>query len=213
MLPTYDVDPAVDVDERQLDVLTPYEVVHGFAAIAGYHPLIEINWDEARECVEAEERWFERASKAADAAEFDEILGTAPEIEADGDGDWLFRWNEVGAAGLVLALSAAGYATCTSCRGHVGLTHERAPQVGLSTEPERLRLSVDHARRADCGVETSGGLVWVYGRSVADLHALARLILDERVVFDALPDPPWRARALKALEQGEDFESDDSEIA
>lgn len=80
-------------------------------------------------------------------------------------------------------------------------------------EPERLRLLVEYAKRAGCGMETGeDGLVSVYARSVADLHALAQFMLDDRVVFDAVPPAPWRARAMVALEYGEDFEWDDSEM-
>jgi hypothetical protein len=87
-------------------------------------------------------------------AEFDEILGAAPE-EARDDIDRLFGCNDVGVTGLVFVLSAAGYATCYSCRGHADLACERVPQV---------------------------------------------------------PPAPWGARAMVALEYGEDFECDDSEI-
>ncbi len=213
VLPTHGVEPVIDVDEADLKVLTSHQGVDGFAAIQGYEPLIDISWDEARECVEAESRWIQMASAAVDASEFDEILGSAPLEEAGEDFDYLFRCNEVGAAGLVLVLSAAGYATCTSCRGHVGLSHGRVPQVGLGTEPERLQLLVGYAGRVGCGVQIDGdGIVWVYGRSVADLHSLAKLMLNDRAVFDALAPAPWRARALEALDYGEEFEWDDDEM-
>lgn len=212
VLPAFGVEPVIDVDEDELRRLTPYGVVTGFAAIRDCYPLLDIGWEEARECVEAEARWIEHASASEDPAGFDEVLADATEAEAGDDVDWLFRDAEVGAAGLVLALSAAGYATCTCCRGHVGLPHETAPQVGLDTEANRLRLLATYAARAGCGVRTSDGLVWVYGRSVSDLHRLAVAILADSAEFDALGPAPWRQRALEAFEWGEDFEWDESEI-
>jgi hypothetical protein len=81
VLPTYSVEPVIDVDDADLKVLTPYQVVNGFAVVRDYEPLIDIRWDEARECVEAEGRWLRRAMAAEDAAEFDEILGNAPRAQ------------------------------------------------------------------------------------------------------------------------------------
>lgn len=213
MIPVYEVVPEIDVDGTTLKRLTVYGVVYGFSVVRDYEPMIDIGWAEARECVKAETRWLQRASAAQDAGTFDKILAAVPDEEARDDVDWLFRGNDVGVAGLVFVLSAAGYATCYSCRGHVGLEGTRVPQVRLGTEPERLRLLVGHVRQAGCGLAVDGdGLVTIYARSVTEPHALARHMLDDRLVFEALAPPPWRARAMEALEMGDEFEWNDSEI-
>lgn len=213
VIPAKDIDVDIRVDESRLKTLTPIGVVEGFDWVDGYQSLIGITWDEAQQYVDAEARWLERAAAAQNAGEFDEILESAPEEEAPDDFDWLFHYIDVGVAGLVHVLSAAGYATCYSCRGHARHVSEPiAPQVRLGTEAERLRKLVSYADRAGCGLDLDGaGLINVYARSVSELHALARLMLGDRAVFDALQPAPWRARAMKALEHGEDFEWDDDE--
>jgi hypothetical protein len=185
---------------------TPYTVVDGFTDVHECQPLIDITWDEALSCIAAESRWIERASEAADSARFDKILEGAPDVESGDDGDWLFRSVEVGAAGLVFALSAAGFATCTSCRGHAGLHGQRRPLVGFNTDPHRLRTLAKCGARAGCGLKVRDRLALAVGRSVADLHSMAQGVFGERAIFDALPPPPWQSRALEALEDDDEIE-------
>ena len=118
MIPKCDVTPIIDVDYARLKIPTAYQVVNGFAAVQDYQPLVDMEWDGARECVEAEARWVSRAARAPTAEEFDRILSGAAEEESPDDFDWLFRGLNVGVAGLTLVLSAASYATCFSCRTH-----------------------------------------------------------------------------------------------
>jgi hypothetical protein len=124
VIPECDVTPTIDVDYASLKV-DRYQVVEGFAVVRDYQPLIDVGWDDAGECVEAEARWLDRAAKAPTAEEFDQILASAAQEEAPDDFDWLFHGLDVGVAGLTLVLSAACYATCFSCRTHPS----RAPSV------------------------------------------------------------------------------------
>jgi hypothetical protein len=71
------VTPAVDIDYAALRVPTAYEVVNGFAGNREYEPLIDVGWEEARECVEAEALWLDRAALASTAEEFDSTLESA----------------------------------------------------------------------------------------------------------------------------------------
>jgi hypothetical protein len=213
MIPNFDVATSLETDGTALRALRAYEVVHGFSAVRDYRPLIDIEWTDVEGCVEAEDRWMELASAAEDPARFDEILAEAPDVEADGDFDWLFRYTDVGVAGLVFALSAAGYATCYSCRGHAGIAGTQVPQVRLGTEPDRLRLLAEYAAKTGCGaLVDSDGLVTVFAPSARELHLLAGLILSERATFEALDSPPWQQMALDALEAGDEFEWDESEV-
>ncbi|MCV7067495.1 hypothetical protein H7H51_20645 [Mycolicibacterium farcinogenes] len=216
VIPTYNVVPEIEIDDRVLLRLNARAVIDGFSIVRDYSPLIDITWDEAEDCVAAEDRWLERAAGAPGPKQFDEILYAAPDEEAHDDFDWLFRSNDVGVAGLVLALSAAGYATYYSCRGHAGIVGTRLPQVRFGTEPDRLRQLAPYVSRAGCGaVVDTDGLVTVYAQSVTEMHRLARLVVDDQAVFAALNPPPWLAEgleALKALEVDDEFDWGDTVI-
>lgn len=212
VIPTYDTTPGIRVQPSALRRLTPRDVVEGFSIVRDYEPMIDVGWDEAEECLLAEAKWLKRAAACRDAVEFDEVLSAAPEEEAGDDFDWLFRGVDVGVAGLVLVLTAAGYATCYSCRGHAGLMTERVPQVRVGTEPERLELLIGYAERASCGLDMdTDGLVTAYGSSVIDLHRFAQLVYDDRGLFTSMTDPPWREEAMEALDRGDDFVFDDED--
>ncbi|MBC6451304.1 hypothetical protein [Actinokineospora xionganensis] len=210
MIPTYDVVPRIQVLPAALTRMTPRRVVEGFSLVRDYEPQFDITWEEAVECLDAEAKWLERAATTQDAKEFDELLYSASEQEAGDDFDYLFRGMDVGVAGLVFVLSAAGYATCYSCRGHAGIMTERAPQVRLATEPDRLQLLVGYAEHAECGLETDDeGLVTAYAPTVMGLHKLARLMADDRAVFETMENPSWLAQALELQDRQEDVEPDD----
>jgi hypothetical protein len=215
VIPRVDVIPTIDVDYAGLKVLTAYQVVNGFAVVRDYRPLIDVGWDDARECVEAEARWLDRAAKAATAEEFDRILAGAAEEEAPDDFDWLFRGLDVGVAGLTLALSAACYATCLSCRTHPSKAGDHMPQVIMAADPQRVRVLAEYAAHTHCGVESmEGGLVCVYAASVEHLHALAQAMLGARAELEELPQPAWRLRVQEYLsgEDPDEFEWADDEI-
>ena len=215
MIPRCDVTPAIDIDYASLRVLTAYQVVEGFAVVRDYQPLIGVGWDDARECVEAEARWLDRAAKAPTAEEFDQILAGAAEEEAPDDFDWLFRGLDVGVAGLTLVLSAACYATCCSCRTHPSIVGDHMPQVIMAAEPQRVRVLAGCAGHAGCGVDSmQDGLVCVYAASVEHLHALAEAMLASRAELEELPQPPWLPRVREYLsgEDGDEFAWADDEM-
>jgi hypothetical protein len=214
VIPHYDVTPTIDVDYARLRIPTAYKVVNGFAVVRDYEPLIDVEWDDARQCVEAEVRWLARAVQASSATEFDRILASAAEEESPDDFDWLFRYLDVGVAGLTLVLSAAHYATCYSCRVHPGIKGDHVPQVIMAAEPQRIHLLAGHAARAYCGVESmEDGLVCVYAASVEHIHALAEMMLAARGELVGLPQPSWRPRVQEYLdcEDPEEFEWSDDE--
>lgn len=201
VIPTCDVTPAIDVDYASLRVPTAYQVVNGFAVVRDYQPLIDVEWDDARECVEAEARWLDRAAKASTAAEFDRILSSAAAEEAPDDFDWLFRGLDVGVAGLTLVLSAAYYATCFSCRTHPSMAGDHTPLVIMAAEPQRVRVLAGYAARAGCAA------------SVEHHHALAQAMLAARAELEELPQPSWRPRVQEYLsdEDSDEFEWTDDE--
>ncbi|MEV0269784.1 hypothetical protein AB0H43_13480 [Hamadaea sp. NPDC050747] len=212
MIPHYEVETTIEVGSPPKR-LSPETVVHGFEAIRDYEPLLDLSWAEVDECLRAEEAWLEYAASADNEASFDEILSSAHgrglphEISEDPeepDFDELFRYLDIGVAGLVYALSAAGYATCSSCRGHPGIS--RPPQVGFGTEPERLSHLIPYVERSGCGMEVSGGVAWIYSNSVTALHALAQMLFDHRAHFESMARPPWLDAALALLERDDSDE-------
>lgn len=201
MIPKYSISPRIRLRDRPLRTLSVKDVVGGFSLVRDYMPVINISWEEVLECLEAESRWLNRAANSVDAKQFDAVLYEAVEQEVGDDFDYLFRGMDVGVAGLVFALAAAGYATCYSCRGHGGIATERVPQVRLATEPDRLKVLTVYAERAGCGLETDDdGLVTAYASSVPDLHRMAKLMTEDRTVFESLSQPPWKAQALEAMD-------------
>lgn len=215
MIPKCDVTPTIDVNYARLKVPTAYQVINGFTAVRDYQPLIDVEWDDARECMEAEARWLSRAARAPAAEEFDRILSGAAEEESPADFDWLFRGLDVGVAGLTLVLSAAYYATCFSCRTHPGIVGDHMPQVLMAAEPQRVRVLTGYAARLGCGVASvdDWGLVCVYAASVDQLHVLAQAMLTARTELEELPQPSWRPRVQEylACEDSDEFEWTDDE--
>jgi hypothetical protein len=214
VVPQYDVTPTIEVDYARLKIPTAYKVVNGFAVVRDYEPLIDVEWDDARQCVEAEARWLARAARASTASEFDQILASAAEEESPDDFDWLFRYLDVGVAGLTLVLSAAHHTTCYSCRPHAAIKGERVPQVIMAAEPQRVHVLAEHAARAGCGVESmEDGLVCVYAASVDHIHALADMMLAARGELVELPQPSWRPRVQEYLdcEDPDEFQWSDDE--
>jgi hypothetical protein len=213
VIPRFKVDPVIDVDTQNLRALTAYEVVEGFSVVHDYQPLIQLTWDDAEVCLAAEKDCLERASLADSPADFDRILDSASEEESSDDFDWTFNYMDIGVAGLVHTLSAAGCVTCYSCRQHSRVIHQCAPQVRFATDAERFRILAPLAGVSSCGLaEGDNGLVTAYAASVSEINHFARLIVGQRSEFDALPLPPWMQRAVEALEYQGDFPWAENEI-
>lgn len=215
MVPEYEVTTTIEVDYASLRVPPPYGVINGFGMNRGYEALVDVTWDEAQECIEAEARWLGQAAKCGSAVEFDSVLGDAPETEAAGDFDYLFRYLDVGVAGLTLVLAAADYATFYSCRGHADIAIDRAPQVGFAAEEARVRLVATLAEQAGCGVHSDeSGYVWIYASDVTRMHELAKIGRSPGSGLHGLPPAPWRARVNEVLAHGDfdTFEWNDEEI-
>jgi hypothetical protein len=90
----------------------------------------------------------------------------------------VLQGNDVGVAGLSLALSAARTATFYSCSAGTDNHHADYPMVGVIPDAERGALIVELAKLADCGVGQRWGRWYLYGRSVTALHALGLAICE-----------------------------------
>lgn len=157
-----------------------------------YDPgVLDRDWTDAADALAIEQRLVEAASIAGSAEEFDELL----DDDLEDDELMLLGGLDIGVAGTVVALAAAGCAPSTSCRGH----HVSRP--GSSVVPEVV-FWCDHSRaalvraaavKAGCsfGVDDEGRAS-VWAPSVLELMTLARLIVRSREDLEALPPPPWR---------------------
>lgn len=126
-------------------------------------------------------------------AEEAQLLGEIEAIGADGDqlDELLERLYEdasdlssfdVGTAGTIFALSAAGAAPISSCNG--GLLGQephasQVPHVLFSVIPERLGPILAAAKIVDVGLLNNAGNVEVFSSSIPKLHAFAQQLLHE----------------------------------
>jgi hypothetical protein len=158
-----------------------------------YDPgILDAGWDDVIEAITVEAGLIAAADAGSStAAEFDALLDRDLE-------DWqelVLGTLDVGIAGAVLALSAAGCATSSSCRAnHVGRSSDFVvPEVVFWTTPERAHLVRAVASDAGCafGVDEDGRAS-VWAPSLAEMMTLARELLARRATFDGLPVPPYR---------------------
>jgi len=146
------------------------------------------DWAVAEATVAHEAELVRQADHASSSdAEFEDALA---EFEGEHfDADW--SGLDLGVAGLVLALNAAGFATASSCRQHVGgQPFGDGPFVFLTGDVARIGLLVPLAVASGVGLEPGppGEGFTVYAATIAELMTLAALILTEREEFQALPE-------------------------
>lgn len=208
MIPDFEVEIAHNYELAGLEGdLTAEEVAHGFTEHHGYHCLGLPSWAEAEECLEREGEVLERAASSDAPDGVEELLDETRETDDLGYFDLMsvLHGNDVGVAGLSLALSAARTATFYSCSGDLGHRHHADhPMVGVAPDPERGALIIELAKLAGCGVTQHWGRWYLYSRSVNDLHALGRAIVERREAFDALPPPAWVEGLAGELEHVDD---------
>ncbi|MGW6130224.1 hypothetical protein ACWFNE_09375 [Cellulomonas sp. NPDC055163] len=193
MIPQFGRLPSDEVDFDQLAQLTGEELDSGsFTGNAQYGYPLPVEWEDAAELLRWEEAALARLDEAAgDGAQYEQLA-----VDLEGGDDYLpsdvVGPIDVGAAGLVAALRSAGFFTYNSCRGHVDSHgNEGLPFVGVVSDAAHARALKPLVRQADVGWGLSPeGLLQVFAPSVTELHALARLIHDERPTFDALPWTP-----------------------
>lgn len=147
--------------------------------------VLDASWSEATEALEIERDRLAVAARADNPDEFEDRL----------DGD-LEDWEQLGTYGLdlgvaaaVLALSASGCVTSTSCRGHAGRSgpDRDYPKVRFFSDRERGDLVSRAAASAGCGfgVDDEGvGMIWA--PSVAEMMDFAAELSSRRSAFDAL---------------------------
>jgi hypothetical protein len=159
--------------------------------------LIQTDLEEAEAVMEAEGIAIGFIdAHAATAVEFDELADQVefefPDLPSD-DAPAFMRdaaWNgvnglELGVAGLTYALNAVGIVTAASCRSHAAAHRRWAeyPVVMFAANEYQLRRLQPLVQSSGCGFELDEDnrpeLVSVYGPSVVEMMALARLVLDQ----------------------------------
>jgi len=106
---------------------------------------------------------------------------------------------EVGVAGLSYVLASIGCLTAASCRSHVDpRSWADCPVVFFAAPPWRVELLAPLVVRARCGLGSDRSLLTLYGRSVAELHTLAGILMRERTQFRVMPDK-WRTKSHRRV--------------
>jgi hypothetical protein len=143
-----------------------------------YRDIRFVTWDEVEMGLDREARLFARFAAADDIdAEAEAYVDEIEEAELPEEDLWGL---DVGVIGAVLALSALGAVTVTSCNaGGFGGRHTEAfPLVGFYL-PRALATEVMAiATAADVGLDQPhGGLARLYGRTDFDLHRFGQVAL------------------------------------
>jgi hypothetical protein len=205
-IPALIEDPLPECDMPRSEEITE----EGFGGFRDTHLIGRVLLSDAKAVVDQEATVLEELDRVAHSPEEFEALARAVE---DGDrgslGDGLrdrFMEStlvdlaapeddfdqlgslEVGVAGLVQALSAMRCLTAASCRSHVDpLSWSDCPVVFFAAPTWRVEVLAGLVRTTGCGLAADRGLIKIYGSSIRQTHALARLILDERVRFRRRP--------------------------
>ncbi|GAA4993644.1 hypothetical protein [Streptomyces siamensis] len=206
MIPEFDVDISLDHDMETLRTgLSAEDVARGFTDHHEYECLGLPSWEEAAECLKEEATFLERADKSEAPDGVEAILHELQDADDVGYAElmaYTFCWNDVGVAGLSLALSAARIATFYSCSSGLGVSHHADyPTVGAVPDPERASLLARLAEQNGCGVDQVYGRWYIYARSIKDMHGLGKAVLAARDTFDALPRPSWTDGLAELLEE------------
>lgn len=172
---------------RQLDVERLAEITDeeadageddGLEGNQQYRDIRSIGWDFVAEALTREKALFERFAAAEDVDE--EAERYAEEIEMAVFPEEDFWGLDIGVIGAVMALSALGAVTVSSCNaGGFGGHHvERFPLVAMFLPRTIADEVLKIAEAADVGLDmTDGGLVRLYGRTDFDLHRFGEAAL------------------------------------
>ncbi|MHB9853644.1 hypothetical protein ACSYGO_30975 [Streptomyces krungchingensis] len=206
MIPEFDVDIRRDYDLETLRTgLSVEDVARGFTDHHGYECLGLPRWEEASVCLTEEAALLERAGRSDVPDGVPAILDELQDADDVGYAElmaYTFHWNDVGVAGLSLALSAARIATFYSCSSGLDKRHHAEyPTVGAVPDHERAGLLARLIEENGCGVDQKFGRWYIYGNSIKDMHGLGRAVLAARDAFDALPQPPWTEGLAELLEE------------
>ncbi|AYV28984.1 hypothetical protein EES41_19935 [Streptomyces sp. ADI95-16] len=209
MIPAFDVEIRHDYDVADLRTdLTAEQVASGFTDHHGYESLGLPSWQDVAECLSAEAEILAQAALSSAPDGIKEVLDAIDDEDGVEFAELMatFYGNDVGVAGLSLALSAARGATFYSCSSGLDSHHHAEyPMVGVVPDVQRASLLAELAERAGCGIGQQWGRWYLYAGSVSAMHVLGQLILEQRDAFDALPEPKWVDGLAEQLERIDDY--------
>lgn len=164
-------------------VADAYDNDSGLGGNRAYMSLLATTWDEACEAVQEESRLLAQHGGDASAAQ----AAHDARVEEEEQGDPWLAGLDVGVAGAVLALSAAGALTASSCNGAQG-HHEAGPVVVLAADHARLAAVRVLAARCGLTVRPHEWLTVLDGPLRA-FTGLAAAVLAAKGEFDAMERP------------------------
>lgn len=199
VIPSWDV--SVDVNVTVPNIAGDLDAdlrLHPWVINQDHFPIRPGDWDVTEATIAAEAAVVANADEHTET--FDEFEAMLQAAERDGIGeDWYGL--DLGVAGLVMALNAAGFATASSCRKHPADPWADCPFVIATGDVDRIALLRPLALETSAGASDGpqGDGFGIYAASVRPLMALALLIVKHRAVFDAIPAPiGWDQDAYEA---------------
>ncbi|MCX4664738.1 hypothetical protein OG711_21645 [Streptomyces uncialis] len=166
------------------------------------------SWQDVAECLSTEAEILAQAAQSSAPDGIKEVLDAIDDEDGVEFAELMaaFYGNDVGVAGLSLALNAARGATFYSCSSGLDSHHHAEyPLVGVVPDAQRASLLAELVERAGCGMGQQWGRWYLYAESVSSMHTLGQLILEQREAFDALPEPKWVDGLAEQLERINDY--------
>lgn len=176
-----DIDRLAEISDEEADAGEDI----GLEGNQQYRDIRSIGWDFVAEALTREKALFDRFAETQDvedeAERYAEEIDTAIFPEED-------LWGlDIGVIGAVMALSALGALTVSSCNagGFGGVHVERFPVIAMFLPRAIADEVLAIAETADVGLDMiEGGLVRLYGRTDFDLHRFAEVALARHLARD-----------------------------
>lgn len=164
MIPEYPIVSSMPIDESTLLAISAQEWQDGgWDPNLYYSPVDRYEWVEAIKVLAFERSAISEAAQATTSEGFYTRLAASSHSP-----DWDEPFD-FGVAGLVLALTAAGFRTSNSCSGH----YERGmPFVRMVTDASHLELLYQACTKVGCSAIPAEGQVEVHGQTVLHLVSL-----------------------------------------
>lgn len=165
-----------DIDDEEDDNVTMGWVNRDFMRVG------HVSWDEVRNLIVYEKELLNHINEEDSQLDYDAA------VEDDEYEHLVIELGgfDVGIASCVLALSAAGCITMTSCNGSYG-HDESYPLVVFRCRGSWIPILLTIAEKTGCGLENSyAGTVVVYANDVRSMLSFAEALLLEHELFDEL---------------------------
>lgn len=209
MIPTAEVEVSTDIPKAaEFWVPKPSDIdEEGFSYFRGVWPIVGAQSRLTFDVIEAERRGVAYIDEHAGSDEEFEILAGRVEALSDDtsdpddlallhalcvDGaDWPGLCGlEIGVAGLVYALSNAGFYPAASCRSHYSQSWSSCPVVLFAADEERVKRLKPVVQESHCGFELDtmrSELLAINASTITAMMDLATALFARRGQFRSLP--------------------------